>query len=678
MSIVIKNGAPRPILTGFKDESGRALPVVREAIPQHLPLVYIQTQRGPITPQLVSGRDMLTMYGAKTFEERSKYFSHQTMVATTCNGNGNVVMIKRVMAADAARASMVLFLEIVADDLPEYQRESDGEVVRDSTGAKLTTGSTIDGYKLSWSLAPLTDIDNLRGELKTQGTLVGRVGETSQRFPIFAFRMGFGEYGNNVGLRLSFPGPATSTPTDLSVVESQRAMIYRGQFVEREDEFSLARIQSTISAEQFVEFALKPDVINPKTDLDLDVARLLNEYQSIDPSTGFMPIYGPIESMYFYQENIDEVLDILYAKEKLSGAVGLEDKHMINVFSAIDFNGIDHYTLQMDSDSLHLNEDTTHYALGGSDGAVDELTLDGLVRHECLYNWENIDYPLLDSARYPFSILYDSGFSLETKKAIIGTIGYRREISVTVCTQDVLNRPNSITEETSIMTALRAYARLMPESTLWGTAVCRCVIIGHVGTKLHSKYKRKVPLLMELVEKRSKYMGAGEGKMKTQFAYDVSPYNRVETMMDVNHPWKPERVRSKDWELGLNWVQHADRSQLFFPAIQTVYDDDTSVLNCDINMLICVDVAKLSEEVWRQMTGNSSLTDAHFLEKCNTIMSSLVEGRYDDRVVIVPDSYFTDADAARGYSWTMDVAVYMNNMRTVGVFNVITRRRRDL
>ncbi len=679
MSIVIKNAAPRPILTGFKDESGRALPTVREAIPQHLPLVYIQTQRGPIDPQLVAGRDMLTMYGDTSFDERSKYFSHQTMVATTANGNGNVVMVKRVIDDAAKRASLVLCLEIVEDDLPAYQRESDDEVVRDSTGAKLVqAGVTIPGYRLKWSNKSLTDINNLAGELKVTGTLVGRAGSSSSVYPIMAIRLGYGEYGNNIGLRLFHSGPTSSNPTDISVIESQRAMIYRGQYVERADAYSIPKVTTTISAEQFVEFAFAKNVINPKTDMDLDSGRLIREYRSIDPTTGFIPVYGPIDDLYVYDNNIDEILGLLYAAENVANPGAVADKNMINILTGLDYNSIDHYAVLVDSSSLQMTEGTTHYALGGSDGLVSEATLDSLVKTECLSNWENIEYPLVDSARYPFSIVYDSGFSLETKKAIIGVIGYRRDISVTVCTQNVLEKENSISEETSIMTALRAYARLLPESTLWGTPVCRCVVIGHVGEKLYSKYPRKLPLVMELVEKRSKYMGAGDGKMKSQFAYDNSPYNRIETMIRVNHPWKPEVVRSKDWELGLNWVQHADRSQLFFPAIQTVYDDDTSVLNSDINMLICVDIAKMSEEVWRRMTGNSSLSDDQFLEKCNTTLSSLVEGRYDNRVVIVPNSYFTEADVARGYSWTMDVAVYMNNMRTVGVLNVITRRQRDL
>lgn len=166
--------------------------------------------------------------------------------------------------------------------------------------------------------------------------------------------------------------------------------------------------------------------------------------------------------------------------------------------------------------------------------------------------------------------------------------------------------------------------------------------------------------------------------MKRQFAYDVSPANRVNTMNNVTHPWKKDNTRSVDWELGLNWAQWADRKQLFYPCVQTVYDDDTSVLNSEINMLILVDVLKQCEEVWRQMTGNVLLTKAQFIDRCNTLLTELVAGRYDERVVIVPRAHHTAADEARGFSWTMEVAVYMNNMPTVETIKVISRRRDDL
>ena len=194
----MKNGAPRAINLGIKDESTRTLPQVREETPQHLPLFYTVAERGPMDPQMASGELLLKMYGSKTFEERSKYFTHATLGITTTNGEGNSVFVKRVVPDDAARAGMVFYLEIVAADVPQYQR-TDGEVDRNVNGEKIVDeANTVPGYLLKWSVEEVSDITNLAGEFKTAGTLAGRDGETSQRYPMFAMAMGYGNYGNNV------------------------------------------------------------------------------------------------------------------------------------------------------------------------------------------------------------------------------------------------------------------------------------------------------------------------------------------------------------------------------------------------------------------------------------------------------------------------------------------------
>lgn len=675
--IHIKNGAPRAINLGIKDESTRTLPQVREETPQHLPLFYTFAERGPMDPQMASGDLLLKMYGSKTFEERSKFFTHATLGITTTNGEGNSVFVKRVVGEDAARAGMVFYLEVVAADIPQYQR-MDGEVIRNVNGEKVVDESNmVPGYLLKWSVEEVSDITNLAGEYTTEGTMTGRDGEASRRYPMFAMAMGYGEYGNNVGIRLWFPGPNTADPTDLSIVESEQAMIYRAQWVERSDERSTPRITQSQQAEQFVDFALREGVVNPKTDQDLTIDRIKGNYEQIDPASGYTPVFGPIDDMYVYQDNIEDVLEMLHEAEA-STPGAMPNKHMLNIFNCLDYNGLDHYSFRLDASSISLTASTTHYGKGGDDGVVGEKELDLVVRHECRDNWENVDYPLVDDARYPFSVVYDTGFSLDTKKAIIGTLGKRPDISVGIATQDVRDPINSISAETSIMTALRAYARLIPESTMFGTPVTRATFVGHAGTKQYSKYKYQVPLIMSLIKKRARFMGAGNGIMKQTYAYDVGTNRNVDDMSNVSNPWKPETVRSIDWELGLNWVAYANRSSLYFPALQTIYDDDTSVLNSDINMLIAVDVIKMQNEVVRRMQGSTVYTDRQFLDKCNQELADLVEGRYNGRVTIVPNAYYTEADEARGYSWTQEAAIYMNNMRTVGAIVVITRRSSDL
>ena len=51
--VTIKNAAPRAILNGIKDESGRAPVYQPEARPSHMPHVFLFAQRGTLEPQVV-------------------------------------------------------------------------------------------------------------------------------------------------------------------------------------------------------------------------------------------------------------------------------------------------------------------------------------------------------------------------------------------------------------------------------------------------------------------------------------------------------------------------------------------------------------------------------------------------------------------------------------------------
>mgnify|MGYP001738711322 FL=1 len=55
-----------------------------------------------------------------------------------------------------------------------------------------------------------------------------------------------------------------------------------------------------------------------------------------------------------------------------------------------------------------------------------------------------------------------------------------------------------------------------------------------------------------------------------------------------------------------------------------------------------------------------------------------VRGRYDDRVVVVPQTYKDTKDQAQGYSWTCKVDLYGPNMRTLNKSFVVAKRMEDL
>ena len=146
---------------------------------------------------------------------------------------------------------------------------------------------------------------------------------------------------------------------------------------------------------------------------------------------------------------------------------------------------------------------------------------------------------------------------------------------------------------------------------------------------------------------------------------------------DINVTFTSTKVRNKDWSVGLNWVQTSTRSSYFIPALQTVYNNDTSVLNSFFFAAVCVEMQKVAERVWRLFSGNVSLTDAQLFDKVNEAVEARSVGRFAELFKIVPAAYKTAADEARGYSYTLPISIYGNNMSTVATVELKAYRMSD-
>jgi hypothetical protein len=173
-------------------------------------------------------------------------------------------------------------------------------------------------------------------------------------------------------------------------------------------------------------------------------------------------------------------------------------------------------------------------------------------------------------------------------------------------------------------------------------------------------------------------MGSGIGSWTSGRAFDKPGNNRVTMFKGVNAEWRNINVRENDWANGLVWVQNYDRRSLFWPGIQTVYDDDSSVLNSAANMMIAVELQKVAERTWRDLTGISYLTPEQFVERSDRLIKTRTQGRFDNRVVVVPETFFTQNDEQRGYSWSCKIHLYAPNMKTVGTFTIVAHRISDL
>jgi hypothetical protein len=704
----IRNATPRAILRGIKDESGRPPVYEPEFVPTHLPHVFLFTERGPTTPQLTYGDHMVRMFGRSSFDYRSPYTTHQTVLANTINAEGNRLMVQRIVPPGAnPPAAIRLSVDFMPEDLPTYERDVDGKYTRDDDGNPVPTGDTTSGYVFRWFFEEVLDptddgrllentdprllesgidrvLEDIVGKATSRtGNMTNNAGEQSTIYPILEWEVqDFGSYGNRIGLRMSAPTTDSGLQVDANVIEDQRAYLYRMAFVERDTNTSTGKVLETLWGERHVDFSFKEGTFNENTNQELYYEDAIIPRYTQEPVGGMNEIRSPIGRIELYDEYFDDLLTKVHALEAARGTVSddPEDRHLMNVFMGHDYNNVPYASVKIlgpVDDGVHLIENATYYLKGGYDGVMNHSTFDDMVQYE-LKNFGDLEAKVLDTAIYPQSVFYDSGFSLDTKKAFFVPMGRRKDVWVVVSTQDVSLPQNSPSEESSIAIALRTAARIYPESVIYGTSTCRAIVHGQSGYLLSSTYKGLLPLSIEFAQKCARYMGSGIGSWTSGRAFDKPGNNRVTMFKGVNAEWRNINVRENDWANGLVWVQNYDRRSLFWPGIQTVYDDDSSVLNSAANMMIAVELQKVAERTWRDLTGISYLTPEQFVERSDRLIKSRTQGRFDNRVVVVPETFFTQNDEQRGYSWSCKIHLYAPNMKTVGTFTIVAHRITDL
>ena len=692
MTASIVNAAPMTIMLGVQDKSTRALVPVAEDLPTHLPKVYLYTKKGPADPQLVGGASRAAMYGIDSFDIRLPWATHATVSSNVFTSKGNSQMIQRVMPVDAPPpASVRIYLDVLPSQLPVYKRNQDDTYTLDAAGLPIATAATVSGFIVKW-VSKEVDIvggtDTFGSGTQVPGNMVDQATNIqSVRYPIMDLAVpDFGEYGNNNGFRLWAPTSKSTMPVNDSLIVKEKAYPFRMSCVQRPSALTTPKVVETMAAEQFVNVCFKPDTIDSNTDSLVYVGDVfINAYQNLTSQT-LAPQYGPFGKMKLYDDNVKMLLDQFYAAEKpfftafsdFKNEVG--EEYRFNLISGMSSTAAPYATYQVaygNQDSIRFSEKATVYASGGGDGTMNEALFAELVTEQVL-EYANENSILQDSARYPESIMYDTGFPLSTKKAMCSFIAVRKDTALILSTHDVALPPLTASEESSLAIALRTRLQMYPESEFFGTSTVRGMIIGRSGTMLNNQYRKKLPLTLEIAAKSAAYMGAGNGSWKPGFGFDSDPLHTVDMFVGVNVTFTPATIRNKDWANGLNWVESYQRRSLYFPALKTVYDNDTSVLNSFFTMMICVECEKVGERARRKFSGVSNLTDAQLIERVNEYVTESTLGRFDNRVVIQPDAYYTAADKARGYSWTLPIRLYAPSMKTVGTLSIEAYRLSDL
>lgn len=698
-SPAIQSAMPQAVLLGIQDLSTSAVTAVSNQYPGHLPKVYLYTQKGPVTPQLVDGASMVQTYGADTFDLRKPYVTHQTVLSNIFSAKANTQMIERVLPADMGpKANFLLSLDVLTTTVPTYQRAADGTYVTDSFGQPIPTNpaGTVPGYQVKWVLTSQStggittaDTDMFGIATTTPGTMQSG-NATSTLYPVLEFwASSYGAFGNNAGFRISAPTVAQNQ--NQSIFSGTKAFPFRLTAISRLNSASTPTVNSTISGDPYLDFVLKPNTINPNTDAQVSLGSIFSNAYSSVGKAGYTDVLADLGNLHIYQSNIDLLVGMFYQAEASYTGAGSDFNSTDGAAQAYKFNfiggknssGAPYHSFAFDPSSISLSASTNLYASGASDGTMSEALFDGLVA-TAVTKYADPLSSLNDTAVNVESIIYDSGFTLATKKALVNFISQRKDTFVVLSTYDVNGGQMTETDEAAVGIALLTRLQLFPESTYYGTPVVRGLIMGRNGRLTGSQYTKNLPLTLELAAKSAMLMGAGNGSWNPVYLFDManddksSGTSEVTMFSGVNITYTPPMTRNTDWSNGLNYPISYSRDTLFFPAMKTVYSNDTSVLTSYVTAMVCVVCEKVGEAAWRKFSGATRYTPAQLCDAVNQFVVNATQGKFAGLVKVIPAAFISGGDAQRGYSWSLPIKVYANVSVTVEEVTIMAYRMSSL
>ena len=307
-----------------------------------------------------------------------------------------------------------------------------------------------------------------------------------------------------------------------------------------------------------------------------------------------------------------------------------------------------------------LDQDIDIYLTGGSDGDLDTATeeeRDDFVDHY-FYNFLklHVNPKIVDKFRYPITHLYDLGYSMTTKYAMLDFLDTRDDVAVELSTQVLFPskwatgfardiKLNDQAKDLQDGMVLRERAMLMRESVLKGTECMRASIYTQAGKPVAATWTKPVPFSFWSAMQHAKY--GNTDQMSLQEPRGL-PYSYNEMFKSWNWTNYSELLKEKTWNAGLNYCQYADMTRIFYPALRTVYREETSVLVDQWVVDALVYTKHECRKAWARFSGRNdkqAVLEAAIKNYLEEKLAYLYNGKYDFVVTV----YKTEEEQKLGY-----------------------------
>lgn len=570
--------------TGIRDKSTIPNPILEENVSQFTPLFAVITAMGRPGVRVINSSDFVTNYGEESLDPNGDYYNHQTEALKVCIENNNsTVAINRVIPKTAETASYSLGVDITFPD--------------DWFSGAIHYNKRDDTY------IPILDItaDNP------------------------------GEWGNKYGFSIK---PATyreMIPLGLTV----ETKVYKFRLYRIEDYTTLIPL-TNLQGNYDTFFTFKPDTIG-RGGINYYIEEALNNaYYQPDETLVRTPVLG--KTVFHF----DNFVDLLQRHPNYDESLPVWNQDLTN------FYGTDLVMFQP-FDGEHY-----HVLSGGQDGFEDNMyeyvrrKLSNLkIYDQGVFDFLNSlteDNAFSDIAKYPYSCVIDTGFSVRTKLAMRTVLNTRRDVW---CLASCFTVADYFTaedgseffqyvgpqDEASILamgSRLESAFSLYPESYKYGTSAVRTIIIKNAGVLNNAEHNRRRTLGIALLKQLVPFMGGGNGEWNAEYALDSDRNKVIAGWSDVDGISITSDSRLSASENGLSYVEWMDTKHLFFPYLRTIYPDPTSVL-CDfLTMVACCYLEKVGAEGWRRHSG-TQVSSAKRRELVTNFILDKVRNRFNGR-----------------------------------------------
>jgi hypothetical protein len=708
MNVNIVNASPQVIQLGARDMSLKPQPPKPVIIPTHLQVIFGYAASGPATKELVDGARLMGLYGSETFDRSKPYFNHATRMAELMSAAGNAMMFARIIPEDNDTvANFTVYVDVLNDGVDVLQRNDDGSVYYDGNGDPVVE-KTVKGHKLKVIVEYNDDdVDTSYGTKKAKtGYMTGADGETSTMYPIYEQRAAYkGIKYNNYGIAISLP---TFDDLNQGYKEGNLDLPYEFSLFKREDKSSTGVRVSSLNGSKSQQFVFTKGAKDPVTRMPIDFKAVTDTWYNLTSPLRDL-VYPVIDAPYVYNDNITNIAEKVTAVEAeyinanittQSGAVintagwmdyiiGVDankQARISNILTAMSSKRVPNFTFIVDESTISTDEDhvqvyptssTPIYFRKGKDGTLSEENFEKGVRAWMdKYTDENSE--VIDTAVNLENALWDSGFTLPTKESLVSFIALRKDTFVGLSTREdkLGEKYNDLVTERAVGLNLKARLSLAPESTFFGTPVTRGIVVVGSGNDSLDPENRRYGLLHDIAFKTARMMGGQQWKRELMF--DRGEKNTITNYTNIQPNFIPKGIKPDLWNIGLNWPQPFDRRSYYFPAIQSVYDDDASSMNNIFMAMALTITVKVADAAGRKFSGNIELSPSQLTEAVENYMNGELKDKFAGIITSVSKASITEFDELRGYSWSVVTKLGGEVMKTVMTHYTEVWRKGDL